>query len=449
VTDFAVVMTIRGEDDLSSQVYMAAVDAALAYFPNRSIIIVDDCSPAPVLQDALVRWETRTNVHVIRMGPPVVQGFYQEKGIAAGDFCSFGHAPTLDRGLWFARHGLGLHRAFVLDGDVCVFEPIGAMAQRVIDDLTDEQIIIGEWNGTPVNFTEPQASDARFRVCGTSVTEKAVENIPSAIRSYGYVNFMCSAVNLDMVWHPRAMQLLNVGWVANAWYQSQMQHGAWTGYAPFFRAGAAAHIGAVAVATARGESYGNSHETHYARKGFGNFYTGYLQFAAVRYLRDALAGRRDGEPLPSSLFLEPLMGETPRLDTYLAYDTPFVKLDDDQTLTLKWMHRESQQPLATITITLDGNVACFSDLRGRDPVDERACYEEAFEHTPCLGRSTVWTPTSWRDRLGLERPRQVQRDDHDIFSWLYLVPRGESPWRWSEHYGWDQAGKNPLVPPTR
>src|SRR6266481_412857 len=112
------VMTCRAETDHAARIFRMAVDHFVARLPEFPLIVVDDCSPHPLMLEALATWDAQSFITVIRMGPPVAEGFYKRIGCVSGETCSFGHAPALDRGLWYAYRHLKEPWAFVLDGDV-------------------------------------------------------------------------------------------------------------------------------------------------------------------------------------------------------------------------------------------------------------------------------------------------------------------------------------------
>ena len=87
-------------------------------------------------------------------------------------------------------------------------------------------------------------------------------------------------------------------------------------------------------------------------------------------------------------------------------------------------------------------------LVGTDRPYRLMCYKEVFEHSPCLGRNEIWTPAEWRSRLLHERPVDWQQDGCDVFYWRHFRLDGKQ-WRWSESFGWDAAGLNPLEPLVR
>jgi hypothetical protein len=447
----AVVMTVRAESELAALIFAAAVDHARACLPDLQLVLVDDCSPHPRMLRQLEQWDRARGITVIRMGPPVASGFYARVGITAGEPTSFGHAPSLDRGLWYVWHHLKATWAFVLDGDVILLDPhMAKHVEAAVALLDDQTVAVGEWVGTPKAWQEPHTVDALWHCHGAYRQDKAAEPVEAAIRAYGYVNMMCSVVNLQLFWHPLVQSLQNTGWVANQWFYAQMAIGHKAAYYPFFRNESAAHIGAVAVATTQGESFGNIEGgRHYGQRGSGNYYAGYLQVVNMTVFAQALA-HRGGRLLDAHDTFAPAPLVVPQgPPRYLRYGILHAaRLYDDQAIDFEWVERESGQVLATVETDLFGAHCRIDNVKGETPEVEREAYEAVFEHSPALQRTRVWTPDALIARLDLTR----EVHDHDgpwsLFFWRYFG-RGVPQWRWAERYGWGRSLTGPLEVPTR
>jgi hypothetical protein len=442
-------MTAAGAAVMAARIFSAAVDHCLAHLPGLPLILVDDCSPDPLMQQYLGEWDRRAGIQVIRMGAPVASGYYQRTDLVAGSATSFGHAPCLDRGLWYVWRHLRRPWALVLDGDVLLLaDDCDTQVAQAVDDLDGRTLVVGEWVGTPADWAAPQWADARWHGRASGPTEKADEPVPAAIRAYGYVNMMCSVVDLEQCWHPRAQAFQNTGWVANQWFYSQMARGQRSAYRPFFRSEAAVHIGGVAVATTQGESFGNIQGgRRYGQRETGNYYAGYLQVAGLAEFSAALR-YREQRLLDRALFVPPPPPESvPAVEPHLRYGSAFESLDAEcLRLTLDWV--EAGTLLARATLDLEGPICRIQAVEGATAAVERACYEEAFEHTPALMRTQVWTQQSIAERLGTEREVHETRDGWQVFSWRYFS-RGTPQWRWAEHFGWGRTPIGPLETQTR
>lgn len=444
----ATVITVRAETDLAARIFSAAVDAAWQKLPSLPLVVVDDCSPNPLMRALLETWDKAAGITVIRMGPPVAQGFYARVGLTPGETCSFGHAPSLDRGLWYVGRHLKLPWALVLDGDVILLADNIEKQVLSASALLGEQVaVIGEWVGTPWAWEHRHAADAVWHHEGNSKIEKAQEPVQAAIRAYGYVNMMCSLVNLETFWDPYVQSLQNTGWVANQWYYAQMARGRQSLYWPFFRSGAAVHIGAVAVATTQGETFGNIQGgRRYGQRDEGNYYAGYLQVRDLAEFATALAHRQ--QQLAPTLFVAPDPATPQHSEKYLRYEKPpDLPLFFDQRLAFQWMTREAQT-LARVEVILEGANCFIKSVEGASQDDELAAYEEVFEHIPAMQRTKVYTPHPVAYRIGTKRETHDSEAGNHVFYWRYFS-RGLPQWRWAEHYGWGRSLLGPLEAPTR
>jgi hypothetical protein len=388
------------------------------------------------------------------MGPPVASGYYQRVGIASGQATSFGHAPSLDRGLWYAAHQFRADWALVLDGDVLLLDPaLPVHLRAAVERLDRTTIVVGEWVGTPEDWTQPHWASWRWHGHGGTTTDKGLEPVPAAIRAYGYVNMMCSVVDLAEFWAPEAVSLQNTGWVANQWFYSQMARGKRSAYSPFFRNESAVHIGGVAVATTQQESFGNIQGgRRYGQREQGNYYAGYLQVLSEAEFIAALRHRAPGALLARSLFGPPVPMPPQWEPQVLSYaGTLLDERLDAEVLPLGFYLLDPQddwRPLAKADVECNGPAAKILDVQGTTDAHALACYEAVFEHTAALMRPQVWTPTALAQRLGSTREVHEVQGEWNIRSWRYFG-RGTPQWRWAEHFGWGRALTGPLEVQTR
>lgn len=438
----AAVMTVRSESPYATHVFRAAVDCARLRLPDLPLIVVDDCSPEPGMLAALDEWEAAPGIHLLRMGQPIALGCYQPTLNVQNAPTSYGHAPTLDRGLWYAYHHLRATWALTLDGDVfCLAEDMAKRVQAVADRLDATTVVAGEWVGTPKTYTQEHWCDSYGHHDAGHYHDKALEPVASAIRAYGYINKQCSVVYLPTFWDERAEPLQNTGWVSNTWFYSQMALGRRALYVPFFRDQAAVHLGAVAVAPGRGwGETGNVMGRRYGQRHGGNYYAGYLEIPDLKTFQQRLAARTPGQPVPREWFIAPEPVEPEYPWRFMRYrHAPALPLYDDQVVGLEWVDR-TDQVLAQAIVHLEGDVTRIAEITGDE---QRVFYEEIFEHSAALRRSQVWTPASLAERLGSERQIEVRVDDHHVFHWKHISRSGPR-WRWAEHYGWGAAGVRPL-----
>lgn len=443
----AAVMTVRSESPYATAVFRAAVDCARLRLPDLPLVLVDDCSPEPGLLAALADWDRHgPDIHVIYMGAPRAVGLYQPPQDVQPGPTSYGHAPSLDRGLWYAYHVLHAPWALTLDGDVFLLaEDMPARVAAAAAHLSDDCVVAGEWVGTPSDYQAVHWCDAVGHSTNGHVTPKALEPVGSAIRAYGYINKQCSLVYLPQFWHPLAEPLQNSGWVSNTWFYSQMALGRRAWYVPFFRDETAVHLGAVAVAPGRGwGETGNVEGRRYGQKHGGNYYAGYLQIPDLPSFQQKLAARSPGEPVPRAWFRAPADQSPEYPWRYLRYGTaPAQPLIEDQTLTFEWVDRPSGDTVVAHAETvLEGEVCRIVTVDG-EPTAARECYQELFEHTTALRRSRVWTPTALATRLTVDRQVDEQVDGYNVFFWRHIIRSGPR-WRWAEHFGWGNAGRRVL-----
>lgn len=442
---YAVVFTFRSEHDDTAFVFTAAVDSARARLRTQErgipVILVDDCSPGAVWQAALADYEhTGQEMQVLRMGPPTAHS-----GITKGATePSFGHAPPLDRGLWWAKHRLGCTRALVLDGDAIVLaDDAVAQVDAALALLDGTTIMAGDWVGTPEDWTvRPQTSGVYWHETPRGRKPKSEHPllIPAPIRAHGYDPLICSVVDLDAFWHPQAAPLLNYGWVANVWYYSQVARGKRSGYYPFFRGGMVAHLGHTAVSASRGweHPFGNAPGVRYGGKGVGNYHAGWLQIADPQALLAYLRSRRPGDPVVPTFFVPPAAPEIADLVPHLRYVSPIASLNDEHA-TLGFEYVFDGQVCATATVTLDGDVCRIDAIDGPDV---GSIYAELCEHVPALLRCIVWTPVALYRDARAERSAHIEERDGRtwaVWSRAFYI-RSQPQHRWADYYDWDGLG---------
>jgi len=447
---YAVVFTFRSEDDNTALVFTASVDSARGRLRTRErgipVIVVDDCSPGTLWKASLTAYEEMgEEIQVLRMGPPTVQSAFLHGATAP----SFGQAPALDRGFWWARYRLGCTRVLALDGDVLILaddavEQVDA-AMTLLDGTT---VIAGEWVGTPEDWTlQPQTSGVYWyeRPGGGVPKSEYPTVIPAPIRAHGYVPMTCAAVDLGAFWHPRSACLVNSGWVSGIWYYSQMALGKRSAYYPFFRSGMAAHLGRASVSVSRGWSvFGNALGVRYAGKGLGNYYAGYLQIADAGLFLAALRNRPPGEPTASALFVPPEAPEIVPMGPHLRYAGPVERLDS-KSMRLGFEYAIDGEVSGRATVTLDGDVLRVESI---DAAEVGPIYSEICEHATAMLRYVVSTPAALYAAARADRGAHEVKVDGEAWAvWEHaLYIRSLPQHRWATHFDWDGLGVGMLDP---